>query len=122
MSDRKKTIPTTPKQLLFQAAEIIRERGHCKDVYSNTAGEVCYYGALYAALGRETNGRFVVDRVFSYDEIVMISRADKAMNDVLLGAGFSCYLGWLSCWNDRGDVKAQDVIDTMERAASKIND
>ena len=37
------------RQKLLEAADIIEERGHCKETITNSAGNVCLYGALNIA-------------------------------------------------------------------------
>lgn len=53
--------------LAFRAAEIMAERGHCKDTLEDEEGRVCYVGALHAAINE-------LGTQDSYCEITEMSR------------------------------------------------
>lgn len=119
MSDRQKQIPTTPKQLLLEAADIIRQRGLAKRCLLSSDGKVCAVGAMYFALGMGDKIRPVLG--LSDGDVKDFARSEaeclllKSLEVIGLRSS-------LAGWNDRPERTAQDVINLFEKTALEIKE
>lgn len=90
----------TPAEVLRKAADVIREQGHCKGVYSTEDGRVCVYGAINTAAGHWP--------VFEGDDYVV----DTACRTLMRHLDYDVVY-----WNDAPERTAEEVIAALEKAA-----
>jgi hypothetical protein len=94
----------TTREILFEAAELIRARGLAKRVSQNSAGQCCAYGAI----GVATTG----DAFCGADKAMGATAAlSAALHDLHLG-------GSVVGWNDNRYRTAEEVATVLEYAAS----
>jgi hypothetical protein len=83
------------KDVLLSAAQILRERGHCKRTFVDEQGRCCAVGALGEVVG------------VSKEEI------DKALKHLRSTLGVPN----VAVWNDEEARTADEVIKALEKAA-----
>jgi hypothetical protein len=108
-----------PSQLAYEAAEIMSARGHCKNTLEDTAGHVCYHGALNIAMYGESAYKMV--RFINPD----LLEVDRAAREVLAERAGPPSL-WTDdamhpvSYNNREDVSGEDVIQLLKEAGSRL--
>lgn len=87
---------------LLEAAQILRERGHCKTMLEAPDGSVCARGAICAAVYSDPfmNGSAIDDVEALVLHVVGQGRVD------------------VTGWNDWPKTSTEEVIETLEAAAS----
>lgn len=96
------------KQILLEAANLIRTKGHCKGDNQDETGAFCTYGAInMAAYGNPLGG------YSSYEDD---DAADAAKAAVRIVTGQHA----LAVWNDSRIRTPDDVIRALESAAEKF--
>ena len=98
--------PLSPeRRLLLRAAEVLRDRGHCKNVIEDEHGRVCAMGALLVAA-----------RIQNYssrtNSCAAIELIQKRINSGLVDH----WLGMVQ-WNNAPERTAAEVIEMFEQAA-----
>jgi hypothetical protein len=93
MSNRK--LDETQK-VLFDAADVVERRGHCKNKYMDDQGRVCLQGAIVAAAGMQLHA--VTTRLRYY---------------LNLPPGMTT-----SDWNNRPERTSEEVVAALRGAAS----
>lgn len=93
--------PLAPERaILLKAAEYIRERGHCKEQFSDSRGRVCLIGAL---LDMAAGKHIAVYRSALY-------LLEGYLSDKSGGLG-------VPCWNDAPERTKEEVVAALEMAA-----
>lgn len=110
------TAPREPwRDLLMQAANVIRQRGLAKGTQEDELGRVCLHGAINVAL---TGTSFDDDD--DDDPDCASSRACRAVYEYLRLQGVSEALtspGGSAYWNNRPERTKDEVIAALENAA-----
>jgi hypothetical protein len=113
----------TPKQewqlILEKAADLLEERGHCKNTQVAKDGSLCAHGAINMAYSIRTNTPYRFDS----NHIEEVGKASLAVARYLNNIGVMSSIahpkwGGLAYWNNAWSRTATEVIDAMRTAAS----
>lgn len=105
-------------RVLLKAADLIRERGHAKEVFENGAGNLCLHGAINKAV---TGNPYYM----SGDDPIWVEATERVagmlFERVYPGAesrAFTDFSGhWASRWNNAPERSADEVIAALTEAA-----
>jgi hypothetical protein len=100
------------KQVLLDAADLIKQHGWTQGTYRNRTGEFCMVGALWAAMLKQND----TDWMDRYNTSYTYDLLHKAMN-----LGEKVVAGSPAGWNDRPGRTKRRVIRRLRKSAKKIN-
>lgn len=108
-----------------KAAEVMSERGHCKNRLNDDAGRVCYMGALNVAQHGDTMHRFDDESMTEITTIQLVStdilhergelRADP-------GGFYGKPLPRPVAFNNAEDVTGEEVILLLKETAARLEE
>jgi hypothetical protein len=102
-------------ELAYEAARIMSERGHCKNITEDDEGRVCYQGALLqATLGRTTWNDIPRDL---YQIICDVGAASQLIL-CQRGIGYPDPVEY----NNREDITGEDVILLLKETGRKLEE
>lgn len=100
-------LPRTERVILLRAAQLIRDRGWCRDLLEHD-GQICAIGAIILAGGFKIEG----NKADAWDPVV-----EHAMKRVAVLCHRRYGFDNVPTWNDQLDRTAEDVIQLLEDAA-----
>jgi hypothetical protein len=105
-------------EIAYRAAEIMSERGHCKNILEDPEGRVCYLGAL----NRAACGNIMS---ITSNDFLLVLQAMKASARILTEDGIRgpLYAEQLPVfWNNRKTTTGEDVILLLKETGRRLEE
>jgi hypothetical protein len=127
--NRKERTVTNLSDVLYKAAEIASERGHCKNIEEDGAGRVCFIGAVNLALGFDASRLYSGhDEVATRNVIRILITAGHILKEYGLGQGVVPYYGDMLdsdipsaiSWNNQEHTSGEDVVWLLKQTGAEF--
>jgi hypothetical protein len=107
-------------EIAFKAAEVLSEKGLCKDRTQDSQGRLCYYGAVLTAMYGERNTVNGLEQFpYTFPGAAAVAGVSDCTSEILAERGEGAITP--NEYNDRPETTAEDVILLLKETGARLS-
>jgi hypothetical protein len=111
-------------QVAYKAADLISERGHCKQLLEDAEGRLCVEGALWTAASGRSTAYFTYPAASTQEHMLAAARTTAILCARYFPAQPVTTMSpiLISEWNDLPETNMEDAVLLLKQAGKELDD